>query len=146
MKHMHPLTWAYKWFQHDADFKFHNKGIVQDMRAKESVSLIVWMDKKYRTEDKKEYSLLTAFQTFRNLQTNSKRKIFEMVSINTRGSLYQAHQVKAYNNRIGVDRHDRLVGHHSIPLSSKRGYVKVFFHLLDSIQQGSIFLSIFVLF
>ena len=41
--------------------------------------------------------------------------------------------LKACNSRMGeVDRHDRLVGHHSIPLSSNRGYVKVFFHILDS--------------
>ena len=32
----------------------------------------------------------------------------------------------------GVDRHDRLVGQHTIPLTSKRGYIKVFFHVLDS--------------
>ena len=41
--------------------------------------------------------------------------------------------LKAYNYRMGgVDRHDRLVGQHSIPLTTKRGYMKVFYHLLDS--------------
>ena len=32
----------------------------------------------------------------------------------------------------GVDKHDRLVGQHSIPLTSKRGYLKIFLHILDS--------------
>ena len=32
----------------------------------------------------------------------------------------------------GVDRHDRLVGQHAIPLTSKRGYIKIFYHILDS--------------
>ena len=41
--------------------------------------------------------------------------------------------LKAYNHRMGgVDKHDRLVGHHAISLTSKRGYLKVFFHVLDS--------------
>ena len=41
--------------------------------------------------------------------------------------------VKAYNYRMGgVDRHDRLVGQHAIPLTSKRGYIKIFFRILDS--------------
>ena len=39
--------------------------------------------------------------------------------------------LKAYNYRMGgIDKHDRLVGQHAIPLT-KRGYLKVFFHLLD---------------
>ena len=41
--------------------------------------------------------------------------------------------LKAYNYRMGgVDKHDRLVGQHPIPLRSKRGYLRVFFHLLDT--------------
>ena len=32
----------------------------------------------------------------------------------------------------GVDKHDRLVGQHTIPLTAKRGYIKIFFHVLDS--------------
>ena len=32
----------------------------------------------------------------------------------------------------GVDKHDRLVGQHAIPLISKRGYLRIFFHLLDT--------------
>ena len=41
--------------------------------------------------------------------------------------------LKAYKYRMGgVDKHDRLVGQHPIPLRSKRGYLRVFFHLLDT--------------
>ena len=32
----------------------------------------------------------------------------------------------------GVDKHDRLVGQHAIPLTAKRGYIKIFCHVLDS--------------
>ena len=39
--------------------------------------------------------------------------------------------MKAYNYRMGgADRHDRLVGQHNISLTSKRGYIKIFFHIL----------------
>ena len=134
VKHMHPLTWAYKWFQHDADFKFHNKGIVQDMRAKESVSLIVWMDKKYRTEDKKVVFITNCLPNIpQSADQFQEKNIRDGQHKYSRQPVPSPPIVKAYNNRMGgVDRHDRLVGHHSIPLSSKRGYVKVFFHLLDS--------------
>ena len=32
----------------------------------------------------------------------------------------------------GVDKHDRLVGQHAIPLISKRGYLRIFFHLSET--------------
>ena len=41
--------------------------------------------------------------------------------------------MKAYNNFMsGVDRHDRMVGQQPIQLTSKRGYKKLFFHVLDT--------------
>ena len=127
VKHMHPLTWAYKWFQHDADFKFHNKGTVQDMLAKESVSLIVWMDKKYRTEDKKVVIITNCLANIpQSAEQFQEKNIRDGQHKYSRQPVPSPPIVKAYNNRMGgVDKHDRLVGHHSIPLSSKRGYVKV---------------------
>ena len=90
------------------------------------------MDKKYRSDDKKVVCI-------HNCLPNIPRENFQLQYKNIRDKKYQYHRqpitpiLKAYNNRMGgVDRHDRLVGHHQIKLSSKRGYIKVFFHLLDS--------------
>ena len=46
---------------------------------------------------------------------------------------YSSTDLESVNNRMGgFDKHNRLVGHRRIKLSSKRGYIEVFSHLLDS--------------
>ena len=45
-RNKHPLTWAYKWFICKAKCD-------QELHAEEPVCLLIWMDKKYRSEDKK---------------------------------------------------------------------------------------------
>ena len=55
-RNMHPLTWAYKWFNCKAKFTYHpraGEGPDQELHAEEPVCLLIWMDKKYRSEDKK---------------------------------------------------------------------------------------------
>ena len=55
-RNMHPLTWAYKWFICKAKFTYHpraGEGPDQELHAEEPVCLLIWMDKKYRSEDKK---------------------------------------------------------------------------------------------
>ena len=93
------------------------------------------MDKKYRTEDKKVVFI-------HNCLPNIPEHQYQLQEKNIRDENYHHHRLaitsppvlKAYNSQMGgVDRHDRLVGHHQIALSSKRGYIKVFFRLLDSV-------------
>ena len=67
VEQMHPLTWAFKWFTCEAKFDYNHDGTVEKLYAKEPVSLTVWMDKKYRAEDKKVFLLLTAFLIFLHL-------------------------------------------------------------------------------
>ena len=62
-----------------------------------------------------------------------------MKNIRHANSQYTRHLIssplilKAYNYRMGgVDKHDRLEGQIPIQLTSKRGYLRVFFHLLDT--------------
>ena len=53
---MHPLTWACKWFNCKAKFTYHpraGEAPDQELHAEEPVCLLLWMDKKYRSEDKK---------------------------------------------------------------------------------------------
>ena len=131
---MHPLTWAFKWFILDTKLTYHHDGIVEHLTAKEPVSITVWNDKKYRGEDKKVIFLNNCLPNI-----PSSREQFQEKNIRDSSKIYTKQQIpslpllKAYNNRMGgVDRHDRMVGQHSIPLTSKRGYNKIFFHLLDS--------------
>ncbi|KAI6646989.1 piggyBac-derived 2-like [Oopsacas minuta] len=132
---MHPLTWVFKWFQQKADIKYKCNGTNHHVQANEPVSIVVWMDKKYRSDDKKVVFI-------HNCLPSIPSEEFQLQQKNIRDEKYKYHRqpitsspiLKAYNNRMGgVDRHDRLVGHHLIKLSSKRGYIKVFFHLLDSV-------------
>ena len=134
VQQMHPLTWVFKWFHQKADIKYNFNGVIRHVEAYEPVSIVVWMDKKYRSDDKKVVFI-------HNCLPNIPRENFQLQYKNIRDEKYQYHRqpitsppiLKAYNNRMGgVDRHDRLVSHHQIKLSSKRGYIKVFFHLLDS--------------
>ena len=134
VEQMHPLTWAFKWFTCEAKFDYHHNGTVEKLYAKEPVSLTVWMDKKYRAEDKKVVFITNCISNIPTspLQFQSKN-IRDSTKKYTRQLIPSPPILKAYNNRMGgVDRHDRMVGQHSIPLTSKRGYLKVFFHLLDS--------------
>ena len=41
VEHMHPLTWAFKWFNHKAKFQGKINGISKDTGANEPVSLVV---------------------------------------------------------------------------------------------------------
>ena len=131
---MHPLTWAFKWFNYEAKIKFQNNSTTQHLEANEAVSLVVWMDKKYRSKDKKVVFITNCVPS---IPTNSsqfqEKNIRDQFFKFSRQPIPSPPVLKAYNNRMGgVDLHDKLVGLHQIPLSSMRGYVKVFFHLLDS--------------
>ena len=139
VKHMHPLSWAYKWFNQEADIKYQQDGVIHHLRAKEAVSLVVWMDKKYRSEDKKVVFITNCLPSIPKYPAQFQQKNIKDGSQQYSRELIPSPPVlKAYNNRMGgVDRHDRLVGHHSIPLTTKRGYLKVFFHLLDSAVANS---------
>ena len=52
---MHPLTWTYKWYNVKAkiDTTKRKEAHLTILEAEEPVCLLVWMDKKYRTQDKK---------------------------------------------------------------------------------------------
>ena len=133
---MHPLTWAYKWFMCQAKLKHRPKiGPTEQLQATEPVCLLVWMDKKYRTADKQVIFItncIPAIPTSPSQQFHQKN-IRDANKQYTRQHIPSPPILKAYNYRMGgVDKHDRLVGHHSIPLTSKRGYIKIFLHILDS--------------
>ena len=50
---MHPLTWAYKWYNYKTNFSHRTRQEEeQKLLAEETVCLLVWMDKKYRTTNK----------------------------------------------------------------------------------------------
>ena len=92
------------------------------------------MDKKYRTTDKLVFitNCIPAIPTDPELQCHRKN-IRDENGNYTRQLIASPPILKAYNYRMGgVDRHDRLVRQHAIPLTSKRGYIKIFFHILDS--------------
>ena len=134
---MHPLTWAYKWFNLKAKIITQKRKMANlpELEAEEPVCLLVWMDKKYRTANKQVVFItncLPAIPT--SIQRDCQQKnIRDENKHYTRQLISSPPVLKAYNNFMGgVDRHDRLVGQHSIPLTTKRGYMKVFYHLLDS--------------
>ena len=91
------------------------------------------MDKKYRTVDKKVITnCLSAIPT--SVERDCHRKnIRDENRQYSRVLISSPPVLKAYNYCMGaVDRHDRLLGQHSIPLTTSHGYMKVFYHLLDS--------------
>ena len=93
------------------------------------------MDIKYRTTNKQVVFITNCIPAIpTNPEHQCHRKNIRDENGNyTRQLITSPPIVKAYNFRMGgVDRHDRLVGQHSIPLTSKRGYIKIFFHILDS--------------
>ncbi|KAI6651798.1 hypothetical protein LOD99_5045 [Oopsacas minuta] len=51
--HMHPLTWAFKWYNCEANIKHKSNGTIRHLQSNEPVSWVVWMDKKYKSRDKK---------------------------------------------------------------------------------------------
>ena len=134
---MHPLTWAYKWFNCAANIstKKRQEAGLPDLQAEETVCLLVWMDKKYRTTDKKVVFITNCVPA---VPTSIERDCQKKNIRNEKGKynrqlIASPPLLKAYNHRMGgVDRHDRMVGQHSIPLTTKRGYIKIFYHLLDS--------------
>ena len=94
------------------------------------------MDKKYRSEDKKVVFITNCIPSIPETPQNQ---------CHVKNIRHANHQytrqlraspppiLKAYNYRMGgVDKHDRLVGQHTIPLIPKRGYLRIFFHLLDT--------------
>ena len=123
---MHPLTWSNKWFNIKVNIttkkmKYHQ---LPALEAEEPVCILVWYDKKYRTEDKKVVFItncLPAIPTSverdchrKNIRGENKQYTRQLIS--------SPPILKAYNYSMGVvDRHDRMVGQHSIPLTSKRG-------------------------
>ena len=126
---MHPLTWAFKWFNHKAKFQGKINGITL-----EQMNQYHWQYgwTRSRTEDKKVVFIHKCLPNIPEHQLQLQEK-------NIRDENYHYHRLaitsppvlKAYNSQMGgLDRHDRLVGHHQISLSSKRGYIKVFFLIL----------------
>ncbi|KAI6646976.1 hypothetical protein LOD99_9070 [Oopsacas minuta] len=96
------------------------------------------MDKKYRSEDKIVVFIANCIPAIPETpQTQCRTKNFRHANHQyTRQLIASPPILKAYNYRMGgVDKHDCLVGQHPIPLRSKRGYLRVFFHLLDSAWQ-----------
>ena len=132
---MHPLTWAYKWYIHKSNFTYQpRQGPEQNIQLEEPVCLTVWVDKKYRTTDKK-----VVFITYSvpakptSLQEQCHRKIFAMkLSVYTPADCKPAHTQGIQLSYRWGDKHDRLVGQHAIPFTAKRGYIKIFFYILDS--------------
>ena len=93
------------------------------------------MDKKYRSEDKKVVFITNCIPSIPETPQNQ----CHVKNIRHANHQYTSQLIasppilKAYNHRMGgVDKHDRLVGQHAIPLISKRGYLRIFFHLLDT--------------
>ena len=123
---MHPLTWSNKWFNLKVNIttkkmKYHK---LPALEAEEPVCILVWYDKKYRTEDKKVVFItncLPAIPTSVERDCHRKKIRGENKKY-TRQLISSPPILKAYNYSMGgVDRHDRMVGQHSIPLTSKRG-------------------------
>ena len=133
---MHPLTWAYKWYSYKANFTHRTRQCEErKLLAEVPVCLLVWMDKKYRTTDKQVVFItncIPAIPTNPELQCHRKN-IRDENGNYTRKLIASPPILKAYNYRMGgVDRLDRLVGEDAIPLTSIRGYIRIFFHILDS--------------
>ena len=106
---------------------------MEHLTAKEPVSITVWNDNKYRGEDKKVNFLNNCISNIPSSREQSQEKnIRNSSKINTKQQIPSLPLLKAYNKMGGVDRQYRMVGQHSIPLTSKHGYIKIFFHLLDS--------------
>ena len=131
---MHRLTWAFKWFNFESKITNHHEGTVKHLYAKEPVFINVWNEKKYRVEDNKVKIINNCLPYI-----PSSREQFQKTNIRDSSKNYTKPPVpsppllKEYNNQIGgVDRHDRMVGQQSIPLTYKRRSIKLFFHLLDS--------------
>ena len=122
--------------QYEAKFTHRTRqGEERKLLAAEPVCFHVWMDKKYGTTDKKVVFItncIPAIPTDPELQCH--RKDIRDENGNYNPQLIVCPPIlKGYNYRIGgVDRHDRLVGQQAIPLTSKRGYIKIFFHILES--------------
>ena len=91
---MHPLTWAYKWFNLRSKIitKKRKEASLPDLEAEELVCLLVWMDKKYRTEDNKVVFItncLSAIPT--SVERDCHRKIFAIKTDSTVECLSLAH-------------------------------------------------------
>ena len=73
---MHPLSWAYKWYRYKANLTHRTRqGEERKLLAEEPLCLLVWIDKKHRTRDKKVVFSLTAytlFQTIRNFNATER--------------------------------------------------------------------------
>ena len=136
VSNMHSLTWANKWYRHKPVFNYQpRQGPNQNIPVDEPVCLIVWMDKKYRTTGKKVVFITNCIPAIpTSLQEQCHRKnIRDEKYQYTRQLITSPPILKAYNYRIGgVDNHDRLVRQHTVPLTAKRGYIKILFHVSDS--------------
>lgn len=53
VNNMHPLIWAYKLSNCEANIKYKSKGIGENLKSNELLALVVWMGKKSRTRDKR---------------------------------------------------------------------------------------------
>ena len=110
---MHPLTWAYKLYSYKVNFTHRTRqGEERKILAEDPVCLFVWMDKKYRTMDKKVVFItncMHAIPTDPELQCHLKN-IRDENGNYSRQLIASPHILKTYSYRMGgVDRHDRLV-------------------------------------
>ena len=127
----------HKWFSIRANIstKKRNNAGLPNLEAQESVCLLVYTDKKYRAEDKKVVFITNCLPAIpASVERDCHRKnIRDEDRHYTRKLIASPPVFKAYNYcKEGVDKHDRLCGQHSIPLTTVRGYMKVFYRLLDS--------------
>ena len=114
------------------------------LQATEQVCLLAWMDKKYRTADNHVIFItncIPAIPISPSLHFHQKN-IRNANKQYTRQHIQSPPILKTYGHRMGgVDKHDRLVGHHSITLTSKRDYLKIFPHI-----SGSACVNVYILY
>ena len=121
VRNMNPLIWAYKCFNCKSKITYHPRTEApdQELHAEEPVCLLVWMDKKYLSEDKKVVFITNCIPVIPETPQNQchVKNIRHANSQYTRELIASPPIIKAYNYRMGgVDKHDRLVGQHPISL------------------------------
>ena len=99
---MHPLKWAYKWFKCEANIKYKGNDTVQHLQANEPVSLVVWMDKKYRSKVKKVVFITNCVPSVPTNSSQYREKNIRGASFKySRHPLSSPPILKAYNSGMG---------------------------------------------
>ena len=106
--HMHPLTWAYKWYNCDAKFTYRPRrggDEVTLVAEKQLVCTLVWMDKKYRTGDKKVVFFTNCIPAIpSSIEKQCHRKNIRdenIIQHYTHQLIHSPPILKAYNFRMG---------------------------------------------